>query len=223
MVSSQVLIFVFNLLSGIVALLVSYYAFRFNRLVENSVLRYVSLGFALLGVGLVAEAGISVFLGVNLVELFVVRRIGVLANAAFLVLQLLAYLVFALGYAVGAFSRPKRINETLSVGSLLVLATPVIRDAVLQFYNFALASELLMVLLLAFVVFEGFLIYSRTHSKFSLMVLAGFALILLGHMIRFGSIAALSPALYVDGTIVQFFGFLSLLVFLIRSGRIGPT
>ncbi len=103
MVSSQVLIFVFNLLSGIVALLVSYYAFRFNRLVENSVLRYVSLGFALLGVGLVAEAGISVFIGVNLVELFVVRRIGVLANAAFLVLQLLAYLVFALGYAVGAF------------------------------------------------------------------------------------------------------------------------
>lgn len=213
----------FNLLSGIVALLVSYYAFRFNRLVENSVLRYVSLGFALLGVGLVAEAGISVFIGVNLVELFVVRRIGVLANAAFLVLQLLAYLVFALGYAVGAFSRPKRITETLSVGSLLVLATPVVRDALLQFYNFALASELLMVLLLAFVVFEGFLIYSRTRSKFSLMVLAGFALILAGHVIRFGSIVALSSALYVDGTIVQFFGFLSLLVFLIRSGRIGPT
>ncbi len=223
MVSSQVLIFVFNLLSGIVALLVSYYAFRFNRLVESSVLRYVSLGFALLGVGLVAEAGISVFLGVNLVELFVVRRIGVLANAAFLVLQLLAYLVFALGYAVGAFGRPKRINETLSVGSLLVLATPVIRDALPQFYNFALASELLMVLLLAFVVFEGILIYSRTRSKFSLMVLAGFALILGGHIIRFGSIAALSSALYVDGTIVQFFGFVSLLLFLIRSGRIGPT
>lgn len=213
----------FNLLSGIVALLVSYYAFRFNRLVENSVLRYVSLGFALLGVGLVAEAGISVFIGVNLVELFVVRRIGVLANAAFLLLQLLAYLVFALGYGVGAFSRPKRITETLSVGSLLVFATPVVRDALLQFYNFALASELLMVLLLAFVVFEGFLIYSRTGSKFSLMVLAGFALILAGHVIRFGSIAALSSALYVDGTIVQFFGFLSLLVFLIRSGRIGPT
>ncbi len=223
MVSSQVLIFVFNLLSGIVALLVSYYAFRFNRLVESSVLRYVSLGFALLGVGLVAEAGISVFLGVNLVELFVVKRIGVLANAAFLVLQLLAYLVFALGYAVGAFGRPKRFNETLPVGSLLVLATPVIRDALPQFYNFALASELLMVLLLAFVVFEGILIYSRTHSKFSLMVLAGFALILGGHIIRFGSIAALSSALYVDGTIVQFFGFLSLLLFLIRSGRIGPT
>ena len=59
MPAPAVITFSLNILSAIVALLTSYYAYRFNRLVDNSVLRAISVGFMLLGIGLIADAGTS--------------------------------------------------------------------------------------------------------------------------------------------------------------------
>ena len=39
-----------DLMSGVVALLVSYYAFRYNKLLAKSTLKFISVGFVMLGV-----------------------------------------------------------------------------------------------------------------------------------------------------------------------------
>ena len=73
MPTGALITFSLNILSALVALLTSYYAYRFNRLVETTVLRAISLGFMLLGVGLVVDAGTSLFTGRTLVESYAER------------------------------------------------------------------------------------------------------------------------------------------------------
>jgi hypothetical protein len=54
------------------------------------------------------------------------------------------------------------------------------------------------------------------------MVLLAFVFILAAHFLLLVSVLVLGPGLFLIGTVVQFVGFLSLLVFVIRSEVIGP-
>jgi hypothetical protein len=55
---------------------------------------------------------------------------------------------------------------------------------------------------------------------FSLLVLSGFSLIFVAHLIMLASSLFPSAQLFTAGAVVQFGGFLSLLVFLLNSGRV---
>jgi len=54
------------------------------------------------------------------------------------------------------------------------------------------------------------------------MVLLAFGLVLVAHVVLLFSVLVLGPGLFVIGTSVQFFGFLSLLAFVVRSEVVGP-
>ena len=94
--------------------------------------------------------------------------------------------------------------------------------AVLGLYRFSLVSYFVSILLLAFIVFQGLLLRSGGKSRFSAMVLLAFGLILAAHVVLFLSVLVLGQGLFVIGTEVQFFGFLSLLAFVVRSEVVGP-
>jgi hypothetical protein len=212
------ILFSLNVLSAVVAFLTSYYAYRSERLAGNPLLKAITAGFMLLGVGLLAEAGTSVALGQTLVEVLRSRVLAVLATFTYLSIQMLAYVIFAVGYSYIAFGRARKV----AAAAILATASGRIIDFV-GLYRFAVASYFVALVLLAFVVFQGVLIHSRSKSTFSLLVLMAFALILSAHVVLLVSVVDLTGWLFLAGTAVQFLGFVSLLVFLIRSARVGPA
>lgn len=205
MPAGAVIIFSLNILGALVALLTSYYAYRSNRLLGSSVLVAISIGFMLLGVGLVIEAATNILTGRVLVEFPADRVLFVTATFTYLTVQMVAYLVIALGYAKAAYGDVKFAAPVALVGWAASL------------YSFSVLSYFVALVLLAFVVFQGFLVRIGKKGEFSAMVLLAFGLILLAHVVLLLSVLALGAELFLLGTGIQFVGFLALLVFVVRS------
>lgn len=215
----------FDLFSGIIALLVSYYAFQARRLIDSSVLSAISFGFMLLGAALLVEGVTTISLGLTAASASRLRTFELLENLAYLVLQVAALLVIAIGYAEATFGARNLLARAASgfvVYATKAKAAKLVGLALLLYYLF-LGLEFVILLILVFIMFEGFLIYSRGRDNSSLLVLLGFALIFVGHVVVLHSILAISGTEYLVAAAVQFLGFLSLLAFVIRSGRIGST
>ena len=213
MASGALITFSLNILGALVALLTSYYAYRFNRLVESTVLRAISLGFMLLGVGLILDAGTSLFSGRILVEESYADRVFVLfATYTYLTVQMVAYLVIAVGYSRAAYG---------SGQTKTAVPAALVGSAAIGLYDFSLLSYFVALILLAFVVFQGFLLHSGRSNRFSTIVLLAFGLIFAAHLVLLLSVLTLGTGLFLIGTGIQFLGFLSLLVFLVRSEVVG--
>jgi hypothetical protein len=212
MASGAFITFCLNILSAFVALLTSYYAYKVNRLVSNSLIRVISIGFMLLGIGLIVDAGTSLISGRTLVDSFSDRVLTLLASLSYLTIQMVAYLVIAVGYARAAY------------GGQAKAAAPVVLagSAMVGLYGYSLLSYFVTFLLLAFIVFQGLLLRSGEKTKFSGAVMLAFLLILAAHFILLLSVLVLGTGLFVIGTAVQFAGFLSLLLFVLRSEVVGP-
>jgi hypothetical protein len=215
MAIGPVLVFTLNILSAIVALLTSYYAFKFRRVADDPVLSSIAFGFMLLGIGLLIEAGTSAAVQQTLVRAFLSKVLAAAETYTYLSLQMVAYLVFAVGYAALTF---RKKSAALVAGILVVTPNAA---ASLGLYSFAVISYFVVLVLLAFVVFQGALIHSRSPTRFSLLVLVAFLLILAAHVVLLISVVNLSEFQFLIGTAIQFLGFVSLFAFLLRSGRVG--
>jgi len=218
--SGAFIIFSLNIMSALVALLTSYYAYKANRLVSSSVLWAISIGFMLVGIGLVIDAGTSLISGRTLVDItgrtagesFSDRVLTLLASLTYLTLQMVAYLIIAIAYARSTYGRQlSAAAPAAAVGS-----------ALLSLYSFSIFSYFVTLILLAFIVFQGLLLRSGHGGRFSGMVLLAFVLIFVAHCVLLVSVLVLGPGLFLIGTAIQFLGFLSLLIFVVRSEVIGP-
>ena len=203
--------FSLNILSALVALLTSYYAYRANRLVGNAVLGAISIGFMLLGVGLAVDAGTSLLTGRLLVEMPGDRALDLLASFAYLTVQMVAYLVIALGYGRAAYGNAAK-----------AMAPAVFVGWAADLHGFSILSYFVVLILLAFVVFQGFLLRAGRKGGMSAMVLLAFGLILFAHLVLLASVLTAGTGLFLAGTGIQFLGFLSLLTFVVRSDVVGP-
>ena len=221
MPSAALITFSLNILSAMAALLTSYYAYKVNRLVSNPLLWAISVGFVLLGLGLVVDAGTSLISGRTLItitgrtagETFSDRVLTLLASVTYLTVQMAAYLIIAIAYARTTYGRQTSFAAPFAVASAVVVSL----------YSYAIVSYFVALLLLAFVVFQGLLLRSGHATKLSGMVLLAFVLIFAAHCVLLVSVLVLGSDLFLIGTAVQFLGFLSLLVFVLRSEVVGPT
>jgi hypothetical protein len=219
----------FDLMSGVVALLVSYYAFRYTRLLENSVLRFLSLGFIMLGIGLLIEAAVFSLIVFNVGDLTTDRIFALGTAALYDILQIGAYFIFAFGYLRSALAGPKKSEAIGATAAIFALpaATSAGTERVREMIHLTRAifaiSEIFSVIFIAVVVFVGLLSYSETRHKFSLFVLASFVLILVAQAFELWTALSVSVRLDFVGSGIQFAGFASLLVFLIWSNKIGPA
>jgi len=227
MATTLPLVVTFDLFSGIIALLVSYYAFQARRLIESSVLSAISFGFMLLGAALVVEGVTTLSLGLTAADVARLRTFDLLENLAYLILQVLALAVIAVGYAQATYGR-RNLSAAAQSGIVVYAVNSAVKPArlaglaLLLFYVF-LGLEFVILLALIFIMFQGFLIYAKNRDNSSLLVLLGFALIFVAHLVVLHSILDISGAEYLVAAAVQFLGFLSLLAFVIRSGRVGST
>jgi len=220
------LVIAFDLLSGIIALLVSYYAFQARRWIESSVLSAISFGFMLLGAALLVEVVTTLSLGITAAEAARGRTFELLENLAYLMLQVVALVVIAVGYARTTYGKsiPAAASSGVLAYAVNVAARPakLVGLALVLFYLF-LGLEFVILLALVFIMFQGFLIYTKNRDNSSLLVLLGFALIFAAHLVVLSSILNISGTQYLIAAAVQFLGFLSLLTFAIRSGRVGSA
>ena len=220
------LVVTFDLLGGIIALLVSYYAFQARRWVESSVLNAISFGFMLLGAALLVEVVTTLSLGITAAEASRLRTFELLENLAYLILQVVALLVIAAGYARTTYGRgpPAAAAPGVVAYAVKAAAKPAkLAGLALTLYYLFLGLEFVILFVLVFIMFQGFLIYAKNRDNSSLLVLLGFALIFVAHVVVLNSILAISGTEYLVAATVQFLGFLSLLAFVVRSGRVGST
>ena len=219
-----------DLMSGLVALLVSYYAFRYNKLLENSTLKFISIGFVMLGIGLLIEASVFMLIVFDIGDLTTHRLFSLITAGQYEILQLGAFFIFALGYVRSTLSSQ---TKTSSVGTvaLALFAFPAItssgsirlREMFLLVRQIWVISEILSVIFVTLVVLVGFLGYSETRHRFSLFVMVSFFLILCAQVFDLWTAISISVRLDFVGSIIQFSGFLTLLVFLVWRGKIGTA
>lgn len=217
----------FDLLSGIIALLVSYYAFQARRWIESSVLSAISFGFMLLGAALLVEVVTTLGLGITAADASRLRTFDLLENLAYLILQVVALSVIAVGYGRSTYGKTD-LPAAAPSGIVAYVVTAAAKTAklgglALELYYLFLGLEFVILLVLIFIIFQGFLVYSKNRDNSSLLVLLGFALIFVSHAVVLNSILAISGGEYLVAAAVQFLGFVSLLAFVARSGRIGST
>jgi hypothetical protein len=216
-----------DLMSGVVALLVSYYAFRYNKLLANSTLKFISVGFVMLGVGLLIEASVFSLIVFGVGDLTTDRLFALVTAALYELLQIGAFFVFAIGYLRSAFgSRLRAVPAALALFAFPAITSSG-SERLREMFHFVrqiwVISEILSVIFVAIVVLVGIFGYSETRHRFSLFVMLSFFLILCAQVFDLWTAVSISVRLDVVGSIIQFAGFLSLLVFLIWRGGIGSA
>ena len=210
---------VFSLLGGLVALAVSYYAYRYGRVAGSGFLRILSLGFMMLGVGLLAQASAFIFFALNAGKIADRGAYVYSATIVYLALQAVAYLMITVSYARRVHGDTKLAGAAAAVGVLQTGSTP---SALLLFGTHVLEfGELIIVVLVALIVFQGVLIYGENRNRLALTVLGAFSLILVAHAAMLSASLLSSGLLYLVGDLVQLAGFGLLLLFVLRSAPVG--
>ena len=210
---------VLNILGGLVALAVSYYAYRYGRITGSGFLRTLSIGFMMLGVGLLAQASAFIFFALEAGRIADRGIFVYSATLVYLALQAVAYLMIAVSYSRRVRRGPKLAGGTAAVVTIKVASTP---SSLLLFGTHVLEfGELILVVLVALIVFQGLLIYGENRNRLALTVMGAFALILLAHIAELSASLLSSGLLYLVGDLVQLAGFGLLLLFVLRSGPDG--
>ncbi|TFH09514.1 MAG: hypothetical protein E4H14_04285 [Candidatus Thorarchaeota archaeon] len=198
---------IFEAISAIIALMVTYYATKAYRLTGQKRLSDLSTGFLVLSTGMFGRViGTWYFVvqfgeeGSNLIISIVTIAYGVS--------RIMAYILFVI--STRPAHSPIEQEPQNGVGISMALLATFLVDPNL---------EIVAILVLVIVVLQAVLNYMETRSKFARYVLIGFFLLLLSHiwMAQVGSVA--SGGLYLLSQGAQLLGFLSLLVMLIQAGR----
>jgi hypothetical protein len=196
---------IFEVISGIIALMVTYYATKAYRLTGQKKLSDLSTGFLVLSTGMFGRViGTWYFIvqfggeGSGLIFSIVTIAYGMS--------RIMAYILFVIS------TRPRHAHteqepQDLNGAGLMLLATFLVDPSL----------EIIAILVLVIVVLQAILNYMSTRSKFARYVLIGFFLLLLSHILM-ANVAA-EPGLYLLSQGAQLLGFLSLLVMLIQAGR----
>jgi hypothetical protein len=199
---------IFEIISGIIALIVTFYATRAYNLTGQKKLSDLSTGFLVLSAGMFGRViGTWYFIIRYGIEGPSSNLILSIVTVAYGASRIMAYLLFVIA------TRPARHRESLSnenmTGVSLLLAATILVDPNL---------EVIAILVLVFVVIQAIINYFSIRSRFALYVLLGFSLILLSHIMVAQTLV--NPGLFLLSQISQLLGFLSLLVMLIKAGRV---
>ncbi len=192
---------VFEFISGVIALIVTIYATRAYNLTGQKKLSDLSTGFLVLSAGMFGRViGTWYFIVQFGLEDPSGNLIFSIVTIAYGASRIMAYILF-----VVATRQPKSNNNADMNGLSLLLAATVLVDPNL---------EVIAILVLVVVVLQAINNYASTRSELAFFLLLGFFLLLLSH------IMITNPSMYLSSQIAQLAGFVSLLVMLIRAGRV---
>jgi hypothetical protein len=192
-------------IAGIIALMVSHYANKAFDLTGQKKLSDLSSGFLVLSVGMFGRV-------VGTLYFFVLggesgSLLG-LVTVAYGVMKVMAYAVFVYSTHRG---RRGRVSQDPIPQVTMLLALPFLILPEL---------ELIAIILLLIVVFQTFLNYTSVRTRYALYVFAGFALLLLSHLVGISVVDDLYGYLqYLGSQVLQFLGLISFLVMLRQAQK----
>jgi hypothetical protein len=191
---------IFELISGVIALMVTYYATKAYRLTGQKRLSDLSTGFLVLSAGMFGRViGTWYFLVREPTEII----LGIV-TVAYGMSRIMAYILFVI--STRPTHRETQAQETTGI-AMLIMATFLVNTSL----------EVVAILVLVVVVLQAILNYLTTRSKFARYVLLGFFLLLVSHIMM--AQVATAPGLYLLSQGAQLLGFLSFLVMLYQAGR----
>jgi hypothetical protein len=195
---------VFEFISGFIALIVTYYATKAYNLTGQKRLSDLSTGFLVLSAGMFGRViGTWYFLIRFGVDFDAGELVISIITIAYGVSRIMAYILFVIA------TRPaRRTPQEVSMVSMLLMATFLVDPAL----------EVIAILVLVMVVLQAIVNCMSTRSQFARYVLVGFVLLLLSHILM-AQVDA-NPGYYLISQASQLLGFLSLLVLLIKAGRV---
>ena len=195
----------FEAISGIIALMITYYATKAYRLTGQKRLSDLSTGFLVLSAGMFGRVvGTLYFItqygevGSNLIISIVTITYGYS--------RIMAYILFVISTRPSKTPVEQEFQNNAGI-SMMLMATFLVDTRL----------EIVSILVLVVVVLQAVLNYMSTRSKFARYVLIGFFLLLLSHIWMAG--VTTNPGLYLLSQGAQLLGFLSMLVMLIQAGR----
>ncbi|MGC9071323.1 MAG: hypothetical protein ACP5HK_01295 [Acidilobus sp.] len=202
-----------SLISGLVALVVSFVAYKYLKLSDFNVLTYISISFMLLGVGLLLQGALGLMLGLKLGNVYEDARAAYFIGVIYLLVENVAYIILVMGYAEFTF---------WPAAAPLIVITPIeLRRFFLLGHVVFDVSQLISILLLMILVFETLLLSSRSRGSFSRLLLVAFIVLLLSHVVMLYSSMIMTPFYYIVGELIQFVSFTLILIFLLGWYRVG--
>ncbi|MHA1138306.1 MAG: DUF7521 family protein [Candidatus Thorarchaeota archaeon] len=197
----------FEVISGIIALMVTYYATKAYRLTGQKKLSDLSTGFLVLSAGMFGRVIGTWYFFVQFGEEG--RNVIIsIVTIAYGVSRIMAYILFVISTRP-THTHAEQESQNMNGISMMLLATFLVDPNL----------EIVAILVLVIVVLQAILNYMSTRSKFALYVLIGFFLLLLSHIWMVQVTSTASGGLYLLSQGAQLLGFLSLLVMLIQAGR----
>lgn len=193
----------FESISGIIAMIIAFYATKAYNLTEQKRLSDLSTGFLVLAIGMFSHVIGTWWFFVRLGIEGPVTELETTINVVTLTyhfLQIMAYVLFAISTRRGGRIKQPEVA--------MFMALPILIDADL---------ELITVFLMLVVVLQALLNYATVRSRFALYVLSGFFLIFLSHI--FLLTAGENVIRYLLSQALQLLGFLTLLLMLYKVGR----
>ncbi len=195
---------IFEVFSGIIALIVTIYATRAFNLTGQKRLSDLSTGFLVLSAGMFGRIiGTWYFLIQYGTDFEAGGLIFSIVTIAYGASRIMAYVLFVIA------TRPPRRDPQEVAGVSMLLMAAVLVDPTL---------EVIAILVLVIVVLQAIVNYMSTRSRFARYVLVGFFLLLLSHILM--AQVATNPGSYLLSQAAQLLGFLSLLVMLFKAGRV---
>ncbi len=198
---------IFEVISGIIALIVTVYATKAYNLTGQKKLQDLSTGFLVLSAGMFGRVIGTWYFVIQLgLEDPSSDNILAIVTIAYGASRIMAYILFVIA------TRPIRHRELETEnlnGISLLLAATILVDPNL---------EVVAILVLVVVVIQAIINYLSTRSGLAFFVLLGFFLILLSHILVAQTLT--NPGMYLSSQLAQLLGFSSLLVMLIRAGRV---
>ena len=196
---------IFEVFSGIIALIVTIYATRAYNLTGQKRLSDLSTGFLVLSAGMFGRIiGTWYFLIRYGTDFEAGGLIFSIVTIAYGASRIMAYVLFVIA------TRPPRKNPQDMAGVSMLLMATIIVDPSL---------EVIAILVLVIVVLQAIVNYMSTRSRFARYVLIGFVLLLLSHIFM-AQVSVETAGYYLLSQATQLLGFLSLLVMLIKAGRV---
>lgn len=189
-----------EVIDGSIALLIGYFAFKGYRTIKDRVFLYLHFSFTLLGVGFLAHGFTT-----GLASTRPLRFAVPLLNFGYLIYflsELAAYSLLIYAYL--------QQTRTLASSSLSLAAFPILIE-----YN--PVPEVIIFCLTAFITAQCAVNYSVKRKSSLLLVLVGFTLITLSHVLF--PLARASGMLFLTAHILQLAGFASLLAMLLKVSK----
>ena len=195
---------IFEVFSGVIALIVTIYATRAYNLTGQKRLSDLSTGFLVLSAGMFGRIiGTWYFLIRYGTDFEAGGLIFSIVTIAYGASRIMAYVLFVIA------TRPPRKNPQEMAGVSMLFMAALLVDPSL---------EVIAILVLVIVVLQAIVNYMSTRSRFARFVLVGFFLLLLSHILM--AQVATNPGSYLLSQATQLLGFLSFLVMLVKAGRV---